>query len=283
MAELTTRSAALFDPLDLQDLWSITTDLVNATHSTVASICALASFLAEDTEADAAPVRQQLLEIRARLVYILEDVAYSVITHTSTLASSGAMIISEHLHQDPPPGVLAVLESQWAAVLRSCVTNHDSVCECISAWASISQNLSDFRRLRARSSRPVSSFLRALRVFGPEPASPNHVMDPPHEPVPESSVQSNLESIGESLTLIEAFWRKRQALFQSPDECYSRERLARSYDSWSKLGGGYTTFNRLLDTCTASLTSPEPRISYHADIQTDPTKSPVGWRALIAT
>ncbi|EJD48375.1 hypothetical protein AURDEDRAFT_162336 [Auricularia subglabra TFB-10046 SS5] len=258
---MATSSATSFDPLDLQDLWPLTTDLVDATQSATASMSALARSLSEDPDAGAAPLRQQLLEIRARLVYLLAEIVYAVITHTSTLIASGAILMSHNLQHEPPDGLLTALESQWARVLKACVKNRESLSDCISAWAAFYPVLCDYRLSRSRHPGPVASFLRALGVFGPESTAQTATTEIPSTPEPDSPTQTGLQSMMESLVQIEAFWRKRQSLFLPPGDGFRPERLAHGHRIWAKLAELHPSFNDQFYTCINNLRIIEPMIS----------------------
>lgn len=281
MLELASPSAAAFDPLDLQDLFPLTTDLVNATQSVASSISTLARSLADDPDAGAAPLRQQLLEIRARLVYLLADVVYAVITHTSTLIASGAILMSHNIDREPPEDLLTSLESQWTRVLQACSANRDSLNECLSAWSTFHSLLCDYRLARARHPGPVASFLRALGVFGPESAAPSATSEPPSASYSDFATQRALESMIECLTQIESFWLKRQCLFSPPGDRIDSVRLARSHQLWAKLAGLHPSFNSHFYTCIDHLRIPEPIISRYPTSLSATMKSTLAWRALL--
>lgn len=281
MSELVALSATSFDPLDLEDLWPLTTDLVNATQSASSSITALARSLAEDSDAGAAPLRHQLLEIRARLVYLLVDVVYSVITHTSTLLLSGAVIMSKTLPLETPQGRLTVLDSQWTRVVKGCVTNRVDVDDCRQAWVSFYAALCDHRHARSRRDGPLSSFLRAFGArAGAGPALEDATNRQPDTCV-DSSVENDLRSLGDSLTQIEAFWRKRQCLFVPPGQSCEAERLLRSSGVWAQLGGMYISFDHPIYNALDAMRIPEPPISKFPDTLSEQIKSRLGWRALL--
>lgn len=282
MSEIAASSATSFDPLDLQDLWELTTNLVNSTQSASLSISALARSLSEDSDAGAAPVRQQLLEIRARLVYLLADVVYAIITHTSTLVASGAILMSHNLDLDPPESLLT-LEPQCTRILKACAANRDSLGDCISAWATFYSNLADYRLARSRHPGPVASFLRALGVFGPESAAPTANLELPSTSYPESATQRDLESMIECLIQIEAFWLKRQSLFSTPGDGWDPARLAHGHRIWAKLAGLYPSFNDPFYTCIDNLRFIEPFISKYPSTLSDTIKSTLAWRALLVS
>ncbi|EJD48380.1 hypothetical protein AURDEDRAFT_183343 [Auricularia subglabra TFB-10046 SS5] len=272
MSELVASSAPSVDPLDLQDLWPITTDLVNATQSASASIIAIARSLSEDLDAGAATLRQQLLEIRARLVYLLVDVVYSVITHTSTLLLSGAVVMSKATPCESPEGRLTVLESQWTRVLKACVTNRGNIEDCILAWGSFHASLCDHRHARSRREGPLTSLLRAFGARGGGDAAPEDAASGQPDGLSNSGVESDLRSMGECLTQIEAFWRKRQSLFVTPGHVCEGERLPRNSSIWAQLGGRYTSFDHPIYTCIDAMRIPEPVISKFPDTLSESIK-----------
>lgn len=282
MSELAPSPASLFDPLDLEDLWPIVTELITATQSTSISICALANTLAKDHDASAGPLRQHLLDIRARLVYLLADVAYSVLTNTHTLISSGAIIMSRNTPHAPTIGIVTSLRPQWISVLDACVTNRARVDDCLEAWAAFYTALSDYWFSRSRYSGPVTSFLRALGAFGPEPTASSTSTNSLSSETAATTVQSSLPSIGESLTQIEAFWRKRRDLFQSRDDGLGAGQRVPNYRSWTVPGEISNSLEPQFYSCIDSLRRPEPIIPRYPSSLSDAAKSTLAWRALLA-
>lgn len=273
--------APSLDPLDLQDLWSLTTDLVNVTQSVCSTISTLARSLSEDANSSATPLRQQLLEIRARLVYLLGEVAYAVITHTRTLVRSAAIVMSSNLASELSEDALTDLEPQWTRVVEACALNRASIDDCLSAWDAFFPVLHDYRLTRSQSTGPVTTFLRALGVLGVETMDASVSTEAPLLDPSVPTVHSGLQATAECLTQLEAFWRKRQSLFLSPGISLAPDQLIRGHETWSNFAELHASFNYQLYSCIDSLRMPEPIISKYPTSLTENIKLRLGWRALI--
>lgn len=282
MSGLVVSSISPFDAADLQDLEPLTRDLVHAAQRVSSAISALACSLADDRDPGAAPLRRDLVEIRARLVFLLTNIAHAIITATSTLLSSAAIVASEN----PPAhsaGCLVAIESQWRTVLDACVESREAAEECVSAWTAVEPAASGSLAVRPRPSGAVASFLRAL--VGPEPADVMAASSAAQKAVgggTVSSVSGDLRAVCEGLTQLEAFWRKRQALFSTSGDSAPYEGGVPPWGTWATIGRAYTSFNAALYSCIDALRLPEPivlRVPRNLDTT---ARLKLAWRAHLA-
>ncbi|KZV97296.1 hypothetical protein EXIGLDRAFT_833000 [Exidia glandulosa HHB12029] len=271
-------TAVAEDPLDLNGLWPITTDLTNATRRIARALTSHTNALPADSTAS----RQQLLEMRARCIYAFDYIGVNVVAGGSQLISTAAHSVASHLRHDSPGSTASSLTHLLVSVLDGCSNSRRLLDDCLSTWQqsplSITQ-ISPSRRLPQ--STPVSSFLRGLGTLA-APSSAPHA-DGTHTSG-RIDVAVEISSILRSLDGIEAFWRKRHMLFSGPGYTFTREQMLRFHTTCERCGESYMEFVDPIGECRLELSRAHPAItkSPQADILMDTSRIQTAWRSLLS-
>ncbi|KZV78866.1 hypothetical protein EXIGLDRAFT_757372 [Exidia glandulosa HHB12029] len=275
-ARLDASSAVPEDPLDMQGLWPITTDLTNNLNQVAAGIVPLA--LLHNDSPTTPTLRQGLLELRARLVYAIEHMGVHIIGFSSQLMSTSSHAIAANLRRDPAADVPGDLAHFLTSILDGCASSRMLMNDCLAEWQSLYPRLVQFQETQGKHfpQNSVSSFLRTLGAFSTLPSASSGMQSAVQD------VDASFRRVLQSLDRIEAFWRKRETLFTGSGYTFSNDQLLRFHISCNRLGESYLDFSDPLGATQVEISSVHPRITKSANVAANGTlRIQSAWRDLL--
>lgn len=271
-------SSATEDPLNLQDLWPITTEFTNAAHRVAAAIISVAALLSQDNNPNTAALRQELLEIRARLIYLFSDVGVGVIAVTTHLITITATTISAHLRNDPRADSPSDLAYMVTSILDSCASSNILLHDTLTVWDTFLTSFQEYHsRARSLPTGSVVSILRSIGTFASLSSPPL-----PEQPNPAThGVKRDLLQMLTSIDRIEAFWRKRQNLYNGSGYTFGHDEMVHFHRSCNQLGTAYLHLVTPLRNGQFDLSMAQPPIEVSPDSLNKDTRIKLSWRALL--